>query len=314
MVEASELVEKLEKSDDYFERQKAAWALVEMGPQAVDVLTEALKAGEFSDLRYKSAWALGKIGDPRAIEPLGRAMLDDPDHVVREWSAAALDNLRDQRAVPYLVQAIKTDTTRDVRQRAVVALISLSASGAMRDLLTNSDPDVRGMAITGLAKLRCEEAIDEVAQRLDDDEIEIRKRAAVFMGELTAERALDLLARALKDPEPLVREQSLKSLSSFPIERSCQIALSALKDEDIRVMTTAVTTLGEIGHPSAMQSLIDLMLEEGYEEARAWAAWSLGEIGDKRAIGPLMEACKSCPPEVQNKARNSLKEIFGVEP
>ena len=62
MDKARELVKLLGKSDDYFERQKAAWALVNLGEAAIDEVAVALESGEFSDLRYKSAWILGKIG------------------------------------------------------------------------------------------------------------------------------------------------------------------------------------------------------------------------------------------------------------
>ena len=62
MDKALELIKMLGQSDDYFERQKAAWALVNLGEAAVDEVAEALENGEFSDLRYKSAWILGKIG------------------------------------------------------------------------------------------------------------------------------------------------------------------------------------------------------------------------------------------------------------
>ncbi len=49
------------------------------------------------------------------------------------------------------------------------------------------------------------------------------------------------------------------------------------------------------------------------EEIRAWAAWSLGEIGDERAVEPLQRAYKTCPMEVMKKARDSLVEVFGQE-
>jgi len=74
-----------------------------------------------------------------------------------------------------------------------------------------------------------------------------------------------------------------------------------------------VTSLGEIGHNKALSALVEVMLGEDDEEIRAWAAWSLGEIGDERAIEPLKRAYKTAPTEVMKKARDSLKEIFGVE-
>ena len=154
MDEASRLIQKLGASDDYFERQKAAWALVNLGEQAVEDVSAALEKGEFSDLRYKSAWILGKIGSPRAVEPLCRSMLNDPDHVVREWSAAAPEAIKSNDAIPALILALKRDSAKDVRLRAAVALRSLGATEALRDLLNYSDPEIRGMAVTGLAKIR----------------------------------------------------------------------------------------------------------------------------------------------------------------
>jgi HEAT repeat protein len=49
------------------------------------------------------------------------------------------------------------------------------------------------------------------------------------------------------------------------------------------------------------------------EEVRAWAAWSLGEIADERAIEPLKRAYKTCPTEVMRKAKDSLTEVFKQE-
>ncbi len=213
MDKALELVKRLGSSDDYFERQKAAWALVALGEPAVDAVAEALEKGEFSDLRYKSAWVLGKIKSPRAVEPLCRTLLNDADHVVREWSAAALENCGDARAVPFLVLAMKRDSSKDVRLRAAVALRKLGAADAFRELLSSPEPETRGMAVTGLAKLACREAMSEVAVLVEDEDGEVRRRAAAYLGEFDVREAIDLLARALKDSEPTVRAEALKSLS-----------------------------------------------------------------------------------------------------
>ncbi|MCX6676287.1 MAG: HEAT repeat domain-containing protein, partial [Methanothrix sp.] len=158
MDKALDLIKKLGQSDDYFERQKAAWALVELGEPAIDIVAEALENGEFSDLRYKSAWILGKIGNERAVQPLSRAMLNDSDHVVREWCAAALEALGSHEAVGPLVLAVKRDSSKDVRLRAAVALRKLGAADALRELLGSSEPETRGMAVTGLGKIKCQAA------------------------------------------------------------------------------------------------------------------------------------------------------------
>ncbi|MBN1235318.1 MAG: HEAT repeat domain-containing protein [Methanotrichaceae archaeon] len=313
MDKALELIEKLGSSDDYFERQKAAWALVNLGEVAVDDVAGALEKGEFSDLRYKSAWVLGKIGCPRGVEPLCRAMLNDPDHVVREWCAAALEAVRSQDAVPALVLAMKRDSSKDVRLRAAVALRTLGAAEALSGLLGHAEPEIRGMAVTGLAKIGHRESLPDVARLLEDEEMEVRRRAAAFMGEVACDEGLSCLARALQDKESIVRSEALKALGKIKSEKACDLALQALKDQDWQVRYTAVTTLGEIGHNKALDALVEVIFGPDDEETRAWAAWSLGEIGDERAIEPLQRAYKTCPTEVMKKAKDSLVEVFGLE-
>ncbi|HOV52259.1 MAG TPA: HEAT repeat domain-containing protein, partial [Methanothrix sp.] len=80
-----------------------------------------------------------------------------------------------------------------------------------------------------------------------------------------------------------------------------------------QVRYTAVTTLGEIGHNKALEALVEVMFGKDDEEIRAWAAWSLGEIKDPRAVEHLQKAYKTCPMEVMKKARDSLVEVFKVE-
>lgn len=134
------------------------------------------------------------------------------------------------------------------------------------------------------------------------------------MGEFDCQESFVFLERALKDREPQVREEALKSLGRIKGERACDIAQKSLTDEDYRVRLAAVTSLGEIGRSEAIDALVDVMFGGDEEEIRAWAAWSLGEIGDPRAVEPLMKAYKTCPMEVMKKAKDSLVEIFKVEP
>jgi len=143
--------------------------------------------------------------------------------------------------------------------------------------------------------------------------MEVRRRAAAFMGEAPCDGALNCLAQVLQDSESAVRCEALKSLGKIKGEVACDLALQALQDPDWQVRYTAVTTLGEIGHNKAFESLVEIMFGRDDEEIRAWAAWSLGEIADRRAIEPLQRAYKTCPTEVMKKAKDSLVEVFKQE-
>ncbi|MDD4653280.1 MAG: HEAT repeat domain-containing protein, partial [Methanothrix sp.] len=220
-------------------------------------------------------------------------------------------------AISTLVLAMKRDSSKDVRLRAAVALRKLGAIAALRELLGYSDSEIRGMAVTGLAKIGDRDSLQDVAKLLDDGSTEVRRRAAAFMGEVAGKEgcneSVSFMARALQDSDSTVRCEALKSLGKIKGEEACDLALQALKDQEWQVRYTAVTALGEIGHNKALDSLVGIMFGKEDEEIRAWAAWSLGEIGDERAIEPLQRAYKTCPTEVMKKAKDSLVVIFKVE-
>jgi HEAT repeat protein len=86
---------KLVQSDRYY----AVHLFGELkSPRAVDVLLPLLDDG---DINYKVAWALGEIGDRRAIQPL-IAALKNRDALVRVSAIQALEKLQATEALPHL--------------------------------------------------------------------------------------------------------------------------------------------------------------------------------------------------------------------
>ena len=307
----SELVRAL-GDEDYFKRQSAAWRLVEAGGEAVAPLLAALGGDPDPQVRFKAAWALGKIGDERGLEPLARALLEDEDPAVREWAASALEAIGDPRAVPPLAQSLATDPSREVRLRSSLALGAFGAVEAFEDLLREGDLEARRMAVVGVGRLRSAGSMELFAPLSGDADPELRRRVAWSLGEMGASGALPLLLPALKDDGPVVRMEAAKALAKIGGEEACRMAASLLDDPDPRVRLSAVTSLGEIGLAEALDRLVEVLFGEDEEEIRAWAAWSLGEIDDIRAIEPLQEACVKCPPKVREKALDSLEEVFGM--
>jgi hypothetical protein len=101
---------------DIATRWKAAWALGHVGDsRAVEPLIEALNfsrgfvvgESEFT-LNMVSAWALGRIGDFRAVDPLVQAL--DNQCTDFAWIAAwALGEIGDSRAIQPLVKALNRE-------------------------------------------------------------------------------------------------------------------------------------------------------------------------------------------------------------
>jgi len=311
MQSLSELVRML-GSDDYFERQSAAWKLVEVGGEAVEPLLAALERDAEPQVRFKAAWALGKIGDKRALDPLARTLLEDEDPSVREWAASALEAIGDLRAVPVLAQSLLSDQSRDVRLRSSLALVTFGASDAFMELLEEPDLETRQMAVVGLGRLRCTESIEMVASFIEYEDPELRRRVTWSLGEMRAPEAAELLKPALEDQSHVVRMTAAKSLATLGGEEAFRMALTLVEDEHPQVRLSAVTALGVIGLEDALDRLVEVMFGEDDEEIRAWAAWSLGEIGDLRAVEHRQEAGVKCPPMVQEKALDSLEQVFGI--
>jgi HEAT repeat protein len=134
-------------------------------------------------VRSGVATALGKIGDPRAVDDLIARLSDEPDSDVRKSCAVALGSIGDTSAAPILVYCL-ADPFFGVRQSAQTALTELNPSpitpllaaihrssgmarhgaivalgmtgnerarGFLINMLESSDPMVRGFSVEGLS-------------------------------------------------------------------------------------------------------------------------------------------------------------------
>ena len=115
---AAEALDKLgwKPKDDiekaiYFIAKKRWDECVELDKPAVEPLIVTLKENKHRAIRKKSAEALGKIGDTRAIKPLINALMDKQSDVQR-FAAEALGKIGDTRAIKPLINALRDSNVR----------------------------------------------------------------------------------------------------------------------------------------------------------------------------------------------------------
>lgn len=155
--------------------------------QASDEFESLLKALQGSDAyeRHRAAIALGRSGNPKAVDPLVAALADQ-DPFVRSFAATALGNLGDRRAVPPLIKA-----------------------------LTDKEMIVRRAAVTALGGLKDADAVDPLIQRLDDESPLVQRAAAEALGDLGDPKAVPFLLKALKSEDLYIRNGAALALSKI---------------------------------------------------------------------------------------------------
>ena len=130
---------------------------------------------------------------------------------------------------------------------------------------------------------------DEVSRMIDQlgaKETRDRMKAAVRLGELGDERAVEPLTAAVSDKAPEVRREAIKALGRMKARSAAGAILKVMKGDEFLVQRAAAGALIKIGDPGVADELLPLLNEDGSVGS---AAMVLGELGDKRAVGPLLK-------------------------
>ena len=171
------LMEALHDSFWWYEREYAAGdllsAIEKMGTAAVDPLIEALGDKE-GTVRKFAAILLGKLGDPRAIEPLGMTLYD-MHHEVGKVSAESLAKFGTP-AVDVLIEAL-SHPEMWIRIHAVLALSKIKdgrIAPVLLQMLNDPEREVKKQVIQSLGELkdpRTFPALQEIASNRADREL-----------------------------------------------------------------------------------------------------------------------------------------------
>ena len=130
----------------------------------VDGLIEALGYRDDHNVRLAAASALGRIGDPRAVDPLISALDDRPR--VREVIITTLGEIGDPRAVESLIVALE-DADWNIRSTIAKALGKVGdtrTSKSLVNLLRDKNEMVRWSASQALETITGKSCGEDIAQ------------------------------------------------------------------------------------------------------------------------------------------------------
>ncbi len=259
-------------------RIEALLALASIGEAArpaVDTIVSVLENDPFNGVKYAAAYALGRLGDPKAVPALEKAARSD-------------DPILKLTALWSLVQ-LKPDD-RALMQQAVEAFA---------EALQSNDAQLRSIAATAFAETEIPADIAEapllksLVDKLDQETINRVIDAFVKRGKAVVPRVI----RALDDPKRLpYAVQILNRIGPDAAEAVPKLIelLDTVEDADIR--RDIIVALGSIGPASApaLPKLLKLLKTADIETKYA-LTYAIGQLGPKaEAANPqLLELVES---------------------
>jgi len=224
--------------------------------KAVMSIIKALE-DENSHVRRDVARSLGKIGDPRAVQPLIEA-LGDEDESVRRAAARSLGRIGNPQAVQSLIKALG-DKVFDVRMNVLTALGEIGDPQAVQSLirvLGDEDVLIRFRAVEALGEIGGRQAVQALTKTLGNEEQLFRQAAVLSLHKIGGRRAVHALIKALGDEEVMVRQSAVRAIGEIGDRREIKYLRKALNDENLAVRMTAEEALRNIqGKPISIRSI-----------------------------------------------------------
>lgn len=251
----------------------------------VEPLIETLESGEWQNFydvfrrerKYTVPMALGRIGDPKAVEPLIRAMTKQFEDVYC-WDIIGALVMIGEPSVKLLIKALG-----DVCDKSSAYSLDDTSEAGIKRLIGKLywiDPSISWYGANMCASMRT--ALDWIG-----------------------EPAVEPLIEVLKDENAVVRAEAASVLGMIGDPRAVEPLINTLGDEYARLH--AAVSLGKIGE-SAVASLIGVVSDED-AIVRALTAHALGEIGDPRAVDPLRQLLDDSDESVRDIAAHALEAI-----
>ena len=286
-------------------RYRAAMALWKLGgKRGVDPLIDALS--DVSDpVRRVAARALGHLDDKRAVNPLMKA-LSDRDSCVRYSAAASLGRLGDKRAIDPLIEVLSDDNFY-VRRYAARALEQLDEQ-IWAQCIRGTKGDFVQLALSKAPK-----AVVPLINALSSNDADARETAAHALGLLGDKQAVGPLIETLSDINTNVRRKTAEVLGRLGDTRAVDPLIKALSHSHSGVREAAAKALGQLGDKRTVDPLIAALSKRDDDSAVLWsAAKALGRLGDKRAVDPLIGTLSDDNCWVREAAVKALVQLGDV--
>jgi len=310
------LVDRLLSDPAPFVRARMSAALGQLGgPEVIERLVRALGDPAWW-VRMRTVQALEHVGAV-AEGPLLIA-LDDADPEIRMRAAVALERLgvpdnlvrmiESGERVPDAMQTLvkfaaagpreflselAEHDSRQVRSALVTAAEQTGRRDLADDLVrmatSDSEPALRGQALTALRSLGVRDALPAALSALADEDHQVRAAAVEFVGTYGSADILELLHAQTADADPQFRAASVRALGRLGAPVGAGEVRRLLHDPEWTVREAAVIAATEASLRSLLPDLVTL-LGDTDPRVRRRAAGAVGVLGDRTTVPLLLGA------------------------
>ncbi|MGN6109810.1 MAG: HEAT repeat domain-containing protein, partial [Kofleriaceae bacterium] len=250
--------------------------LVDLYLRYVPRLVERERHGN-DEVKKAARAELARIGG-HGLQPLLEALRDEKDTSQQRVAVAVLGHLGNKGAAAPLVHMARQEPSKDARM-----------IGTMQESL---DREVRVDALVAAGRLGDAKVLADVLPLMENTEIAMREAATFTAGRSGDRRAVPALLKALGE----LRRPSVQTLACFGLAqmddpRVAPALIAAIGDarKDDPTRAACAYALGVRRSAAGVPALL-ATLTDNRGEAQRLAAWALGQIGETRALGPLIRA------------------------
>jgi HEAT repeat protein len=295
----------------------AAEALIAVGERSVIPAVAQLLGSSRPRVRRRALDVLGELGDPSLAETIS-SLIGDPDREVVKSAITALGKVQAVTSCQLATRLLSLPG-EDLQDSLRVAFLSMGEPAVicLTGVLESASGEPLTRAIYLLGKLKATGTVDAIIQRLHDPNPAVRRFAAIALTEIGDPRAEEYLVALLNDRDPALRTYAAVGLMSLGGRISIRLLLASLNDPETRWL--AVRILDKIGSRD-----IDSLIGALKDERTSWYAEEaltrldgnvlpqleerlkgpdpvisqsvarvMGEVRDRRAVAPLLEAIQA---------------------
>lgn len=250
-----------------------------------DSLTRLLE-GDVPRVRAAAARAMGRIGDPRAIEPLERTMEADRRPEVRGEAAFALGLIGSPESAPALVRRLSAEPHTWALGEVALALGRLTETppgtgAALVPLLHHGHPHVREQVLEALALIADSTTTEALVAATHDPIASVAWRAAYALEKVPNTGQVPRLLELTRSSTSLVQRHAMRSLGRLAAPEAVPVLAERLHPtaEEWQARVVAADALGRIGGDDALTAL-GTALQDPVFHVRVAALSGLAQLGE----------------------------------